>query len=156
MKERKFADVPKKSYFLIQLVLMLPMPFVFLYLAGHPLPASLTMGFKDIGASFLSLIIFIPILLLSMVILKFIFYGSMMGTKRKVTLKTKNISTILFIILAVPLAATLQAEAFLWITNRAGAESLQQALINGSYLFLAGTPGFLLSLKQLKEKMAQI
>lgn len=156
MVQKKFADTPKLSYFLIQISVMLPVPFVFCYMGDHGLPNTFMQGLGDIGASLLTLLLFIPVMLLFMVGLKLLFYGSLMGTKRRVSLKTKNIITALFIILAVPPASLIQAEAFLWVTGRAMANNFYEMTINGMLLFAAGLPGFLISLNDLKNKVARI
>lgn len=156
VKKKKFADTPRRSYTLLQLALMLPTTYVFCFLSEQRLPITLREVLTDVSYGFLSLFLFIPALLVSMLGLKLLFYGSVMGVQRRVSLTKKNFLTFLFIALAILIATPLQTELFLWLSGRKMSDGTMEMLANAFWMFIAGLPGFLLSLKELLNKIAMI
>lgn len=153
---RKFADVPKASKLFIQLALMLPASYVFCYLSGQRLPQTLLEAAWDIGVMFFTLLIFIPVLLTSMIVLKLFFYGSVMGTKLRVSSALKMKMTIVFMLVAVPVASFIQAQVFLRLTGRPPAPDFAAMILNMLWLILADAPGLALSLYGFKAKIAAV
>lgn len=152
----KFSDLPTASTWLLQLVALLPVPSLFCLLAGYPVPRALGPILFDIAILFLTYISMIPALLALIALLKLHFYGSLMGSELRVSREQKKRRSLIVLAVGIPVFCWLQAQAFLWLTDRPLPSEILPMTKNAGALFLAGIPSLAVSAWEMKNKIAKI